>query len=471
MRAWLRFLPILPVVAACDSGTVTPPPPPAEVHAKGISITDVDLFQVVDVPLFRGGADATPSVPVIRGKDAVIRVSFSVDADFAPRELFARLTIDGAEPIEASLLVSSATDPLVWATGFTLPVPGDLLVAGATASVELFEADPKAKVTGTEGVTTWPAAGAAALPIEDVGDATHLVLVPIRYNPDGSGRLPDTTPEQIERYRARFEAIYPVASVALEVAEPWDWDGPPVQPFGQGWAELLSAFAADMHGGASDPTAYYFGLFEPAGSFGAFCGGGCVAGLSFSSDQPSFAEARSSIGLGYPGPDSADTMMHELGHAHGLAHAPCGGADAPDPAFPYDGGGIGVAGYDVEADAFKDPDLFNDMMGYCPSPWISDYNYLELFERTKALAPAMSVVPGAPRAYRVFAVGGDGSLTLVRRAVRDRPVGGAERLVRVRGADGAVLADVTGYFLAADHLPGGMLLVPEVEGADTEELL
>ena len=39
--------------------------------------------------------------------------------------------------------------------------------------------------------------------------------------------------------------------------------------------------------------------------------------------------------------DSVNTAAHEVGHAHGREHAPCGGAQSTDPSFPYSNGGIG----------------------------------------------------------------------------------------------------------------------------------
>ena len=48
--------------------------------------------------------------------------------------------------------------------------------------------------------------------------------------------------------------------------------------------------------------------------------------------------------------NKADTAAHELGHSHGRNHAPCGmGLDPSsiDPAYPHDGGKIGVL-VDVE---------------------------------------------------------------------------------------------------------------------------
>ncbi len=70
------------------------------------------------------------------------------------------------------------------------------------------------------------------------------------------------------------------------------------------------------------------------------------------------------------------TVAHELGHNLNLAHAPCGGAGGPDPAFPMANGSIGVWGYDSRnGGALVRPGV-PDMMSYCGPPyWVSDYGF------------------------------------------------------------------------------------------------
>jgi hypothetical protein len=46
------------------------------------------------------------------------------------------------------------------------------------------------------------------------------MLVPLRYDTDGSGRLPNTSPEMLARFRAHLEALYPVTGAELTVHPP-----------------------------------------------------------------------------------------------------------------------------------------------------------------------------------------------------------------------------------------------------------
>lgn len=76
------------------------------------------------------------------------------------------------------------------------------------------------------------------------------------------------------------------------------------------------------------------------------------------------------------------TMAHELGHACGLPHAPCGTPGDPNyPAYePYDPANtpqasIGEYGLDISNGNILSPATFKDMMAYCGPRWISLYNY------------------------------------------------------------------------------------------------
>src|SRR5204863_6701156 len=101
-------------------------------------------------------------------------------------------------------------------------------------------------------------------------------------------------------------------------------------------------------------------------SFGAFCGGGCVAGLGMIG-SPGDAYSRVAIGLGFGGAEATDTAVHEIGHTHGRQHSPC--QVSGDPAYPHPGGVIGVWGYDSVQQQLLSPNTA-DVMGYCFPIWI-----------------------------------------------------------------------------------------------------
>ena len=81
------------------------------------------------------------------------------------------------------------------------------------------------------------------------------------------------------------------------------------------------------------------------------------------------------------------TMAHELGHACGFAHAPCGTPGDPNyPAYePYDPAAtpqasIGEYGLNISNGSIPSPSSFKDMMAYCGPRWISLYNYGRLID-------------------------------------------------------------------------------------------
>jgi hypothetical protein len=88
-----------------------------------------------------------------------------------------------------------------------------------------------------------------------------------------------------------------------------------------------------------------------------------------------------------------DALIHEIGHACGLPHAPFGGAPSPDPNFPryrpYDVGSIGEYGLDVVDGVVMSPLHTKDIMGYGSYPtdpeaekrvlWVSPHTHRLLY--------------------------------------------------------------------------------------------
>ncbi|HEX9351707.1 MAG TPA: hypothetical protein VF877_10595 [Gaiellaceae bacterium] len=92
------------------------------------------------------------------------------------------------------------------------------------------------------------------------------------------------------------------------------------------------------------------------------------------------------------------TMAHELGHACGRPHSPCG--TPGDPAYPayepYDPAGtptasIGEYGIDISNGAIKPPATFKDFMSYCGPRWVSLFVYGRLTNNA-ALDPVRACV-------------------------------------------------------------------------------
>ena len=305
-----------------------------------------------------------------------------------------------------------------------------------------------------------------------------IVVVPVKYNADGSGRTPDVSAAQLARYKQTFMARYPAETVDITARAPWSYSSA-IYANGNGFSAVLNAVTnlRKTDGVASD--VYYYGALAPTSSFNSFCGGGCVTGLSTVVDSPQTSFLRASVGVGYTGDDSVNTAAHEVGHAHGRNHAPCGGASGVDPDFPYSGASIGTWGYDIFAKTLLSPSVGHDMMGYCDNEWVSDYTYTALFDRIASLNgnpvsgatgqtaagsgnfQSTAEVAGPGGTFRMANVAADGSVTWTNEIELDQePTAGKSLTATFTGANGTTVGTHTAHFYPYDHLPGGVLVVP-----------
>ena len=129
------------------------------------------------------------------------------------------------------------------------------------------------------------------------------------------------------------------------------------------WVALNAAVDAQRVADGNLPNVLYYGLMANGIPMGPIVG--CNTGTV----------STSSVGAGM-------TMAHELGHACGLQHAPCGTPGDPNyPAYePYDPANTPMAstgeyGMDISNGAIKSPALYKDLMSYCGPKWISLYHY------------------------------------------------------------------------------------------------
>lgn len=166
------------------------------------------------------------------------------------------------------------------------------------------------------------------------------------------------------------------------------------------------------------------------------------------------------MGLGFSGEGSAETMVHEIGHAHGREHAPCEVNDAGY--YPHSGADIGVQGYDLRGGSLKNPGSFTDFMGYCNPTWVSDYTYNWLFDRITAVNASADFVagPGFTPEFSSVRVDMDGSLARGRDMKLRMAPQGEMRTLEMLDMDGELLHTVEASFHPYSHLDGGQILFP-----------
>lgn len=457
--------------------------------ANGITVDRLAIFQGVRVGLVEDGAWVSArNAPVVAGRDAVVRVYVTPRDDDA-RTLTAELTLapraggeDAPVVLRATRSVAGPSSDGARGSAFDFEVPARAITTDVTLSVRVTEEAPVGTPEPAEGAphaARFPRDGARAELGAERAGKLRVVLVPIHYDADGSGRLPDVGPAQLRLYEDVLRARYPLSDLSVTTRAPARWPSA-IQGSGAGFSTILRAVTQLRRTDGADDDVYYYGLFSPAASQAQFCRGGCVVGLSALVDDPRAAMLRASVGVGFAGQDSVDTAAHEIAHAHGRAHAPCGGAAGADPRFPYPGGGIGVWGYDVVSKRFVDPARGRDMMGYCPNEWVSDYTFAALFTRLAAVSPpaplsgarvrafdAADAADAEPRPLRRVTVDAAGGVEADDDAgLAPLPSGGAPRRLTFLDADGAAVATGVGRFFAYDHLPGGVLVVPTDARAD-----
>jgi len=229
---------------------------------------------------------------------------------------------------------------------------------------------------------------------------------------------------------------------------------------------LLNAIVEKRYDDGVPPDVYYYGLFKPDSSFNNYCAQGCVLGLSPLAGDPMDDTGRASIGLGYPGDDvgADETFVHEVGHAHGRQHAPCEVQD-PDRHYPYTDAEIGVWGYDPKAQVLLPPmGDSRDMMGYCDPIWISDYTYKALYDRVQLVNGTQPYRLEIPTRWQSLIVRPDG-IKRGKVVTARRPPMGADKVIE-RVVNGRSQR-VTAHYYPFDHLPGGILFVPESEDLST----
>jgi hypothetical protein len=436
VRAFLPALLLMSLLAACGGGDDTPadagpstldageadagpvdagPPTPVSnpTLATDVAVGEVSLYQAVKVSL---SADGTPvartAAPVIIGRDAVFRVGVAPAADFVPRELGCEVIIDPGNGALRSFtgqqMIHGASSDADASSFCTVTVPGANFSERARWAVRLIDPAAPAVEGSAPSSARIPADGSTAS-LGARGDAggIQVTLVPVRWNADGSGRLPDTSDAQIARYKALLLALYPVTRVDLTVHAPVDYSGALLASGDADFADVNTVLQTVRQADGAPREAYYYGLLSPTSSFGQYCQGSCTTGQGYVVQGAGDGDFRVGSGIGFSGDDSAWTLVHELGHEAGRMHAPCSAGNT-DPNFPYADGSIGVWGLDDRSGAYLSPSENADFMSYCNPNWTSDYTYSAIFDRQLAVHGAAPRALERPQGYRFLALDAGG---------------------------------------------------------------
>ena len=461
-------LALLLVVVGCGSSGVAPSPVDAGVEAAApsplgdlLTISEVAGYQTVKVDVMKDGAPLGKyNAPLVTAKAGIFRVYVTLTPKKGwrskPLEAELHLFAGGELIVTDKKTIATSSDDDLYGTTFNFHF--DAKALGLSTSFHLIVRDPALAARGPDvAEVRYPAAGQQQLAISANPGLVKIVVVPVQYTADQSDRLPATDTEELDGIRALLLDMYPAGTVDLQVRpQPLVWSQP-VDPSGDGWDTLLGGVIDTRAQDAPGDDVYYVGAFQPRGSFGNYCQGGCVLGLAPLAG-PTDAFERGALVIGYPGSTYHGTVAHELGHTMGRSHAPCGGPQGIDPKFPYEGGTDGVTGYSISNDTLMPAEDF-DVMGYCQPVWISDYTYAALFDRVRVVNyQAAMTGPRPMQKFRRIYIGQDGVMReggIVQRPFLEGPLTDV-----ALSLPNGTKQHVTGHFFAYDHLAGGYVLVP-----------
>jgi hypothetical protein len=289
--------------------------------------------------------------------------------------------------------------------------------------------------------------------------------VPVLLTSGGS--TGNVTPSNLADYLTATRQMHPISSIDADIGPVFSTD----VAFGSGgeaaWTSILQQL--DMLRVLEGSSRYYVGAVRPPPgvTFVTFGGYGYIPNNPASSAAFTRTNVLVNVGWFSRTRQTTELVAHELGHNMGRRHSPCGNPASPDPGYPYQGGTIGVSGYDLYTWSQTGTGLpvelipqSGDLMGYCVPPWISDYTYAALLAwRGGAVASAVRAPASSCPCLIVWGgVEGDSirlepSFVAGAPAVPAVPVGG-EYLLEGSGEDGATLFHLRFDPVEIDHAPG-----------------
>jgi hypothetical protein len=362
-------------VGTDDDPALDPGGPPGPASDAGVPTAqpvdslfrELAFFQAVEMQVFANGyAVATDerNAPLIADRDAILRAMFDLPGAWAPDELTLAvdIVIDGeTQTFTGSRDVQAASEDADPESGLVVAIAASAMVEGADYNVRL--------VHGETLLARFPETGHAELAAKETG-SLKIHLVPFQVD----GFTPDTSAVVVDGLRDAVMATYPVRDVVVSVGPVEVWVGEP--NLGDINVAVGVLQEEEMFAGAASWDTYYYGMVTGAASRDDYSG---ITGTSEDGGQEELVRAYFAAGAAFGDQRSEDTLIHELGHIHGLEHTACDGEDDTDPDYPHADGSIGVEGYDFRSGTFVSSDS-KSMMAYCYPRWVSDYNYAKIAE-------------------------------------------------------------------------------------------
>jgi hypothetical protein len=340
-------------------------------------------FRISNLYLIQSTQTPAGTVPLVAGRAALLRV-FVIASQTSGARPSVQVTLQhGATVVQRTISAPAGGAPTSFTEGilgssWNLPIEASLIQPGLSIRAEV---DPENAIAETnESDNAFPGQGPQTLNVA-VAPIANIRFVPIQQGVDGQpGNVTNSTKDQLVELARR---MYPLNEITTDIHAVMNVPAGSLQADGTGWTQVLTEVNGMRLMEGSDRT--YYGLAKLDFPFvGRF-----TVGIAFlatpaamGSDDPQYV---------------VTTLTHELGHTWNQFHTPCG-LFPSDPTidlnYPY-GNGIGMYGFDVATNSLKLPST-PDIMGYCNSPWVSDYTYRRIMDY-RAATSSVSQVTSASR--------------------------------------------------------------------------
>ncbi|PRP92808.1 hypothetical protein ENSA5_47210 [Enhygromyxa salina] len=380
------------LLAACGGDDVeagdgeTSGPEPFSPVRGDLEITSIEISQSVVQPIYRDGKVVDPTtygVPLIPNRHMWVRALWDPPLEWTPRPLVARLHVEGPDGEEVVYddreseagnppFVVGKSQPTDLLTSFYWRLDPEDVVPGMRYSVTVVEPDPDPEIPESTGKTRWPREKNTAMPIMPDPAKLNLYIVGVHYDVPGCSTDTSVLPEdELDAIRSGFQAWSAIESngVTIDTSLSVDINSP------TNVIELLSVVGPIRAEYADIPDAFFLILLDDC----SVIPDGILGVAPVNNVPPTLGDSVMRYGAGLWNPndiqESVNTAVHEIGHAQGSQHAPCGGAADPDPLYPHENATLGAQGLDPYTAQFYDPLGYTDFMSYCRPYWISDYRF------------------------------------------------------------------------------------------------
>lgn len=387
--------------------------------AKGMSVTDVEVNQGVGIAVVTAGAlvaKADRTAPIVGQRHGMVRVSWALEAGFAPRDIEAQVTLtDGkgkSTILTQTKMVSGPPDLTRLDGTFHWDIDGSMIDGGTTFSVELHETSGSGDAM--PGAARFPASGAADLGA--IGDAMPLNVVILPANLKCQSISPPSLQAADKSIiESQLWNLYPISSLDITYHAPVTLD---VSPCGDN-AGILDAISTLRDSETLGDDVYYHAIFanDPSDPFQS-------GGYSWLLTSAQKGDERVGFSVDFAG-GLHNNVAHEIGHSHGRPHTYSDPSYVPSGAAQQGCGRRAEYGYGVypgqhafyhdandyppmkdvlgwlipptdslglsgnTCDGFPGPNAppaLDDVMSYAYPYWVGAYTYAAFAARIQALA-------------------------------------------------------------------------------------